>query len=119
MDEDASSEPSRHRSDRSGGDEPEHAAPPDEPAETGEEAGPARDRRSSGQADWHASLREAGPYIGMGFQLGGTVAFFLGAGYVLDRWLGSVPWGSLLGGVVGIAAALRFVARMNAGASAD
>jgi F0F1-type ATP synthase assembly protein I len=50
----------------------------------------------------------------MGFQLGGTVAVFLGAGYLFDHWLGSTPWGSLLGGVIGIAAALRFVAHMNA-----
>lgn len=69
--------------------------------------------KRSGPTSWQASLREAGPYLGMGFQIGGTVALFLGAGYLVDHWLGSLPWATVAGGVLGMVAALLYIARVS------
>ena len=46
---------------------------------------------------WQSGLRDAGPYAGLGLQIAGTLLFFTGGGILIDRWLGSSPWG-VLGG---------------------
>ena len=56
----------------------------------------------------------AGPYLGLGVQIAASMAVFTGAGYALDLWLGSTPWGLLTGaalGMVGIVALIVRVAR--------
>lgn len=62
-------------------------------------------------------MREAGPYLGLGMQLGMTVAFFTIGGYFLDRWLGTTPWfilgGALLGMVAGFIKVVRVSAEMS------
>jgi hypothetical protein len=40
-------------------------------------------RASAGQA-YADAVRDAGPYLGLGFQLVGAMAIFAGAGYLLD-----------------------------------
>ncbi|GIV58127.1 MAG: AtpZ/AtpI family protein [Bacteroidetes bacterium] len=64
--------------------------------------------------DWHASLRAAGPYVGLGLQLAMTMVFFVGGGYLLDRWLGTLPWLLLAGAFVGIAAIILQIYRVSA-----
>ena len=64
---------------------------------------PPEEKPSGG--DWTRALREAAPYLGLGATLAGSVLVGLGAGYWLDRRLGTTPWLFLLGGVLGIAAA--------------
>jgi ATP synthase protein I len=69
---------------------------------------PPEEKRPGG--DWTRALREAAPYLGLGTTLAATVLVGLGAGYWLDRRLGTTPWLFLLGGVLGIAAAgVQFV----------
>lgn len=46
---------------------------------------------------WQAGLRDAGPYAGLGLQIAATLLFFTGGGILVDRWLGSSPWGLLAG----------------------
>jgi F0F1-type ATP synthase assembly protein I len=53
-------------------------------------------------SDWRASLREAGPYLSLGMQMGFTVIGFAAAGFVADRYLGTRPWLTIAGGVVGL-----------------
>jgi len=45
------------------------------------------------------TVRKSGLAYAAAFTLFSTVAVLLGAGYLLDRWLGSSPWG-IIGGIV-------------------
>jgi len=42
--------------------------------------------------------------VGAGFQLAFSILFFMGMGYLADRWLGSRPFLMLIGLAVGMAA---------------
>ena len=42
--------------------------------------------------------------VGAGFQLAFSILFFMGLGYLADRWLGSRPWLMLVGLAVGLGA---------------
>jgi len=52
---------------------------------------------------WQRAMGDAGPYIGLGLQLGLTVAFYTLAGLGLDIWLDTAPLFLLIGGGIGIA----------------
>ena len=52
-------------------------------------------------------------YVGIGIQAGASVAFYLGVGLLLDKWLGTLPWLTLLGAFVGIFAMFALFVRMN------
>ena len=59
-------------------------------------------------------MQAAGPYLGLGVQIAASMAVFTGGGYAVDLWLGSTPWGLLIGaalGMVGIVALIVRVAR--------
>ena len=58
------------------------------------------------------ALREAGPFIGLGTTLAATVLAGLGVGYWLDGQLGTSPWLLLLGGTLGMGAALVHFLRL-------
>ena len=47
------------------------------------------------------TVRKSGLAYAAAFTLFSTVAVLLGAGYLLDRWLGSSPWGIIAGIVLG------------------
>lgn len=68
-------------------------------------------------ATFRDSLGDAGPYLGLGMQLGLVVAFYTVGGYLLDRWLGTLPWLTLLGAGLGMLAMfihlVRVTTRMN------
>jgi len=62
---------------------------------------------SSGSARGiRSSLRDAGPYLGLGTTLAVTVLAGLGGGYWLDGRLGTRPLFLLLGGTLALAAGL-------------
>ena len=62
-------------------------------------------------------MREASPYLGLGMQLALSMIFFVGAGYLLDRWLGTDPWLLVVGAVLGMVAVFihlfRLVGELN------
>lgn len=64
-----------------------------------------------------AALKAAGPYLNVGIQVGLTMAMMAGLGYLADDWLGTSPWGILLGSLFGIIAVfvvlVRLVADLN------
>ena len=62
---------------------------------------------------WQESLRAAAPYLGLGFQFAGTMVFFIGGGYLLDRWLGLMPWLTIAGALLGIVAVLALLFRIS------
>ena len=56
------------------------------------------------------SSREVGDgyrYVALGITFGLGIVLFMGAGFALDKWLGTVPWGTMIGTMVG--AALSFI----------
>lgn len=67
--------------------------------------------------NWGRALRDAGPYIGIGATLAATVLLGLGVGYWLDQRLETSPWLLLLGGLLGIGAALYQFFKTVAGLS--
>ena len=60
-------------------------------------------------------MREAAPYMGLGTTLAVTVLAGLGGGYWLDGRLGTRPGFLLLGGCLGLAAALIHFIKTVAG----
>jgi len=65
---------------------------------------------SSGNKDtesraWSRTLRDVGPYLGVGITLAVTVLLGIGVGYWLDGKLGTRPAFVLAGAVVGLVAA--------------
>lgn len=56
---------------------------------------------SSGQ-DWQEAFREAGPYVGLGMEIALSMILCVGGGYLLDRWWGTMPWGTLGGALLGV-----------------
>ena len=60
-------------------------------------------------------MRAAGPYLGLGVQIGASMALFVGLGVVVDRWLGSSPWGLVVGAVLGMVGVMALVLRVAKG----
>jgi F0F1-type ATP synthase assembly protein I len=62
------------------------------------------------------TVRKSGLAYAAAFTLFSTVAVLLGAGYLLDRWLGSFPWGIVggivLGSIVGFYQFVRITSRI-------
>lgn len=66
---------------------------------------PEQDRSGEKQPeDWRTAVRKAGPYLGLGLQLAGAVFFFTFGGHLLDQWLGTLPWLTVVGAVLGMVA---------------
>ena len=71
----------------------------------------APDSRESSARDRGRALREAGPYLGLGTTLAATVLAGVGVGYWLDARLETTPWFLLVGGTLGVGAALMYFFR--------
>ncbi|HAY36940.1 MAG: AtpZ/AtpI family protein [Bacteroidetes Order II. Incertae sedis bacterium] len=54
--------------------------------------------------NWQSSLKDASPYLTIGIQLAGSMLFYVGVGYFMDKWLDTTPWLLVTGSVVGMAA---------------
>ena len=76
-------------------------------------------KRRPGLAGWNASMMEAGPYLSLGLQTAFSMAFFVGLGYLVDRWLGSEPWGLLVGAALGMVAVISLLVRLANRANAE
>lgn len=57
-------------------------------------------------------MRAAGPYLGLGVQIGGSMILFVGAGLLVDRWLDSSPWGVIVGAALGMVGIIALVMRV-------
>lgn len=64
----------------------------------------------SGSSFSHA-FREAGPYLTLGLELGLTMIAWSAIGYLLDRWLETLPWLTLAGVAVGMASVFLQIIR--------
>ena len=54
--------------------------------------------------NWQGGIKDASPYLTIGIQLTGSMLFYIGVGYLLDRWLDTTPWLLVAGSVVGMIA---------------
>ena len=79
---------------------------------------PAKTTMSGTSDAYGAGMREAGPHLGLGLQIGASMAFFTGLGIVVDRWLDTSPWGVIVGASLGMVGILFLVIRIaNEGSS--
>lgn len=62
--------------------------------------------KKGGEPSWGSVLREMAPYLSIGTALAVTVLVGLGGGYWLDSRLKTRPWFFLVGGVLGLGAAM-------------
>ena len=58
-------------------------------------------------------MHEAGPYLGLGLQIAGSMALFTGAGYFIDRALGTRPWGIIVGATLAFVGIIALVVRLG------
>ena len=73
------------------------------------EPAPDPERPSPSRAE---ILRRAGPYLGIGSTFLAAVATCLFGGWWLDGWLGTSPWLTLAGALLGIAAGFYMFLRI-------
>ena len=60
------------------------------------------DRRSGGSAERrNGETAEAYRYASLGMTFAAGIVVFMAAGYGLDRWLGTLPFGTITGTVLG------------------
>jgi ATP synthase protein I len=64
-------------------------------------------------------LRRAGPYMGIGSSFLAAIATCLLAGWAVDRWLGTMPWFTLVGAFAGIACGFYMFILIVRGAGGD
>lgn len=57
-------------------------------------------------------MREIAPLLSFGMQMALTMGIFVGAGYMLDRWLGTTPWILLALAMLGIVSVFARLYRM-------
>ncbi|MGH7362320.1 MAG: AtpZ/AtpI family protein [Candidatus Methylomirabilales bacterium] len=62
---------------------------------------------SGGPSPW----RQVGMLAGLGLTLGAATAIGVGLGVLADRWLGSGPWGLVLGLLLGVTGGFTQVLR--------
>lgn len=68
---------------------------------------------SGDESAWGRALRDIAPYLDLGWRLAGTTAGPPGLGLIIDLWLQTTPWFLLGGCVVGLAAAVLQLKRLQ------
>ena len=82
---------------------PPSAPPPRKPGWGEKFFGLAAPRRASSADD---EQRQKWAVAGAGLELAAGIGLFAGLGYLLDRWLGSLPWATVVGALLGMAAGM-------------
>ena len=90
--------------------------PLDGDAEETEPSGPGYENKevtAKGVRDAYKSgMLAAGPHLGFGIQLGASMLLFVGVGIAVDRWLGTAPWGVIVGAALGMVGIVTMVLRV-------
>ncbi|MEM9883588.1 MAG: AtpZ/AtpI family protein [Planctomycetota bacterium] len=74
--------------------------------------GPARAATAADDA-----RRRKWAVAGAGTELAAGIGLFAGLGYLVDRWLGSLPWGTVVGALLGMAAGMYLLIKAVAAAN--
>lgn len=85
--------------------------PPDAP--NGSPAPDESESSADGMAAWTEALRDMAPYFHLGWSLAAAAAGPPLLGFAVDWWLGVTPWGILVGGAIGLAAAVVQLKRLQ------
>ncbi len=99
---------------RAPADEPDAGPGPPPPSYT-----PTRATPRVVTDSYRDGMQAAGPYIGLGVQIAASMAVFAGGGYALDRWLGTSPWGILVGATLGMVGIVFLIVRVAREADAE
>lgn len=51
---------------------------------------------------WLRALRDVAPYLDIGWRIAVGLVLFIGGGYALDRWWGTLPWLTVVGAMFGM-----------------
>ena len=62
-------------------------------------------------SEYRRALKDVGPYLTLGLELGLTMIVWSVIGYLLDRWLETLPWITLGGALVGMVSVFIQLAR--------
>jgi hypothetical protein len=69
---------------------------------------------SGGVSDWMSALRDMAPYLDLGWRLAVSVAGPPILGHLLvDQFLGTTPWGVLIGAGIGVAGGIVQLRRLQ------
>jgi len=71
------------------------------------------DRDTNGMAAWTDALQDMAPYLHLGWSLAAAAAGPPLLGFIVDWWLGTTPWGILVGGGLGLSAAAVQLKRLQ------
>ena len=63
-------------------------------------------------SSYGSGMREGGEHLTVGLQIAMSMLFFVGAGWAVDEWAGTSPWGILVGTVLGFVGVIAFVVRL-------
>ena len=71
---------------------------------------------------WLKAFGETRSYMHLGLQAGLSIAFYAGLGVLVDKWLDTIPWFTLIGSGLGLFAMFylfhRLTRKMNAASTA-
>ena len=67
---------------------------------------------------YEKGMREAGPHLTIGIQIAASMLVFVGIGWALDNWMGTSPWGVLIGTALGFAGVMALIVRLARDADA-
>ena len=65
----------------------------------------------SGGSGYRRAMKDVGPYLTLGLELGLTMVAWSVIGYLLDQWLETLPWLTMAGALVGMVSVFIQLAR--------
>lgn len=68
---------------------------------------------SSPSSGWLKAFREIAPYLDLGWRIALGLGLFIGAGYGLDRWWGTLPWFTITGAIFGMVSVFVQIYRVS------
>ena len=71
----------------------------------------------AGRPETSGEVGAAYRYVSLGLMFAGGILLFMGAGYALDRWIGTMPFGTVAGTLVGAVLSFLSVYRRVIGES--
>lgn len=70
-------------------------------------------RSSDGSGHWTKALREAAPYLDLGWRIALTLVLFVGGGYWLDQRWDTLPGLTIAGAILGMVSVFAQIVRLT------
>ena len=68
----------------------------------------------SNGSNWGQAMRQAAPYLDLGFYFAAAIGMFAGGGYWLDARFDTTPWLTIIGTFIAFAVIINRLVRVNA-----